>query len=83
MDWIAEKMECALTAPVTSIMWLALHLPEGMARVILLLPLTIALPLARHFGGSVRASIIVHACSNAIAVAMPWLAVWLGWLARP
>lgn len=80
---LRKKWSPLTTALVTSVMWLALHLPEGMARAILLLPLMIALPLARHFGGSVRASIIVHACNNAIAVATPWLAVWLGWLARP
>jgi membrane protease YdiL (CAAX protease family) len=70
-------------AVVTSATWLALHLPEGVGRVTLLLPIAIALPLVRHFGRSVRAPIIAHVCNNVAASATPWLSLWFGWLAIP
>ncbi|HUA54410.1 MAG TPA: type II CAAX endopeptidase family protein [Candidatus Sulfotelmatobacter sp.] len=68
---------------VTSTLWLVLHLPDGVGRMTLLVPAAIALPLARHYGRSVRASIVVHACNNATAGATPLVALWLGWLAWP
>jgi hypothetical protein len=71
------------TASITSGLWLALHLFDGLSRTALLLPMAIALPLARHYGGSLRATIIVHVCNNAAAVALPWIYLWLGWLAWP
>jgi membrane protease YdiL (CAAX protease family) len=71
------------TAAITSVMWLALHLPDGIGRVTLLLPLALALSLSRHLCGSVRAPIIVHACYNGMSVASPWIFLWFGWLAWP
>ncbi len=71
------------TGTVTSLLWLAAHLPEGVGRTVLLLPLALALPLARAFSGSVRAPIILHVVNNLVVIGVPWLAVWQGWLARP
>ena len=71
------------TAAATSALWLTLHLPDGVGRVILLVPAALALPLARQCGGSVRASIVVHACNNAAVAVTPLIALWLGWLAAP
>jgi membrane protease YdiL (CAAX protease family) len=68
---------------VTGILFLLVHLPDGAARMALLLPAVVVLSLARHFGGSVRATIIIHALNNATAFGTPWLALWLGWLAWP
>jgi membrane protease YdiL (CAAX protease family) len=71
------------TAAASSALWLMLHLPDGVGRVTLLVPAAIALPLARHLGGSVRASILIHACNNAAVGAAPLIALWLGWLTLP
>jgi membrane protease YdiL (CAAX protease family) len=77
------KWGALAAASITGAMWLALHLPEGIGRTTLLLPLAVALSVARHFGGSVRAAVVVHACNNLAAAAMPRLLLWLGWLAMP
>jgi hypothetical protein len=38
--------------------------------VLILLPTAVLLCLARHYGGSVRASLLVHVVNNATAVAI-------------
>jgi membrane protease YdiL (CAAX protease family) len=72
-----------LTAAVSTVVWLALHAPEGVAVVVLLLPLALALPLARRFGGSVGASLAVHVAYNTTVTFAPWALVWAGVLALP
>ena len=42
-------------------------------RLLILLPVTILLSVARHRGDSVRASLTVHAVNNAIVAAEVWL----------
>lgn len=71
------------TAAATSVLWLLIHAPDGLARVTILLPGAIVLSYARHRGGSVWAPLIIHAANNAVAAGIAWLALWLGWLAWP
>lgn len=54
------------TLALTGLLWLCVHLPEGLSRVALLLPSALLLGLARHYGRSVRASLALHALNNAI-----------------
>jgi membrane protease YdiL (CAAX protease family) len=71
-----------LTALVTSGLWLVLYfdwIPMrtrvgwGFARMAVLVPIAILLPLARHFGQSVRAPILLHVVYNLITTIGPWL----------
>ncbi len=83
-DALRRSWGPAATATLTSLLWLLTHAPEGgVARMTLLVPAAIALSYARHRGGSVWASIIVHMCNNVAVAIIPWLAVWLGWLPWP
>ena len=66
------------TALCTGGIWLALHALEGAVRVPILVPAAILLSLARHYGGSVRASIPIHAANNLTAVAIQLFAASLG-----
>ena len=61
------------TAAATGGMWLMVHLDVSLATPIRLLPLAIVLSFARHLGGSVRASIALHALYNSIHAISPWL----------
>ena len=54
----------------TSLPWLALHLLDGVTRPLFLIPAAIALSLARHFCGSLRASISLHAFNNLLATGL-------------
>jgi membrane protease YdiL (CAAX protease family) len=54
------------TALLTSALWLVLHFSEGVLRPAFLLPVAIALALARHFGGSVRAPLVLHVVYNLV-----------------
>ena len=56
------------TALCTAGLWLAIHALDGPVRVLILLPTAILLSLARHYGGSVRASLLVHVVNNSTAV---------------
>ncbi len=58
------------TALVTSVLWLLVHWPEGWFRPVVLIPTAILLSLARHKGGSVRASLLLHVVNNAIAAGL-------------
>ncbi|MDR3535688.1 MAG: CPBP family intramembrane metalloprotease [Acetobacteraceae bacterium] len=59
----------------TSLLWLCAHLLDGPARPIFLIPGAIALSLARHYCGSVRASIVLHVFNNLLAVSLFALAM--------
>ncbi len=55
------------TAVVTSFLWLLLHLPDGWAKPLYLIPTAVLLSLARHYCNSVRASILMHIVNNLVA----------------
>jgi membrane protease YdiL (CAAX protease family) len=56
------------TALWTAGLWLAIHAIDGPVRALILLPTAILLCLARHYGGGVRASLLVHVVNNGTAV---------------
>ncbi len=58
------------TAVCTAGLWLGIHAIDGSVRALILLPTAILLCLARHYGGSVRASLLVHVVNNITAVAI-------------
>lgn len=58
------------TAFCTAGLWLGIHAIDGPVRALILLPTAILLCLARHYGGSVRASLLVHVINNGTAVAI-------------
>jgi uncharacterized protein len=58
------------TALCTAGPWLAMHTLDGPIRAVLLLPTAVLLSLARHHGGSVRASLALHLANNTTAVAI-------------
>ena len=68
--WTALRRSWSVwpTALCTSGLWLGIHAIDGPLRVLILLPTAILLCLARHYGGSVRASLVVHIVNNATAV---------------
>lgn len=82
-EGLAARWSAAATASATSLLFLCVHLPDGLGRATLLIPLVLTLSAARHFCGGVRASVMLHVWNNAVATAMPWLGLWLGWLAWP
>jgi membrane protease YdiL (CAAX protease family) len=51
----------------TGLLWLAMHLSDGLTRPLFLIPAAVTFGIARHFCGSVRASMILHCFNNAIA----------------
>ena len=55
------------TAVVTGLFWLLLHFPDGWTKPFFLIPTAILLSLARHYGNSVRASLLVHTVNNLVA----------------
>ena len=55
------------TAVCTAGLWLAVHAIDAPARVLMLLPMAVLLSLARHYGNSVRASLVVHLVNNGVA----------------
>jgi membrane protease YdiL (CAAX protease family) len=63
------------TAAVTSFIWVIFHQSEyGIARPVLVIPMAIALSMARHLGRSVRAPIALHVIYNfAIETSLPIL----------
>jgi uncharacterized protein len=56
------------TACCTAFLWLGIHAIDGPVRALVLLPTAILLCLARYYGGSVRASLLVHVVNNGTAV---------------
>jgi membrane protease YdiL (CAAX protease family) len=61
------------TAALTSSVWIANHFVVGAAVPVVLLPAAVILSIARHFGGSVRASLALHILYNFIIVISPWV----------
>jgi membrane protease YdiL (CAAX protease family) len=61
------------TAAMTSALWVLLHIERGVTAMIVLIPVAVILSAARHYGQSVRASVLVHLILNAIGVIFPWL----------
>jgi len=55
------------TAVVTGCFWLLLHLPDGWAKPLYLIPTAVLLSLARHYCNSVRAPLLVHIVNNLVA----------------
>jgi membrane protease YdiL (CAAX protease family) len=70
--WTALRQSWGVwpTAFCTAGLWLGIHAIDGPVRALILLPTAILLCLARHYGGSVRASLLVHVVNNATAVAI-------------
>lgn len=62
------------TAVCTGLLFMLLHLTGGLLKPLFVLPSTVLLTLARHYGGGVRASIIVHIVHNGTIAAMTVLA---------
>jgi hypothetical protein len=65
------------TALVTAGLWLVVHALDGPVRMVILLPQAILLSLARHYGGSVRASLPIHVVNNVTVVGIQIAAVLL------
>jgi membrane protease YdiL (CAAX protease family) len=66
------------TACLTAIPWLLLHGIDSIWRVLVLVPAAVIFSVARHLGGSVRASLAVHMTNNGAAVAVQTLAALFG-----
>lgn len=83
--WTALGEYWSLTAVAfaTGILFFAIHIPNGVAYAVLLVPLIVALSLARHYCGALRAPVLLHIWSNLVAVLAPWLGLWTGLLAWP
>jgi len=60
----------AATLICTSLPWLLMHFADGTWRALVLVPAAILLGLARHYGGSVRASLILHLVNNGTAIGL-------------
>jgi uncharacterized protein len=70
--WLWEALRrrgqgIAMTMGVTAIPWLLLHGIDAPGRILILLPAAVAVSLARHLGGGIRASLTVHITNNAAA----------------
>jgi membrane protease YdiL (CAAX protease family) len=66
------------TAVITAIPWLLLHGVDSPWRVAFLVPAAVIFSVARHFGGSVRASLAVHMTNNGAAIVFQTLAALFG-----
>ncbi len=62
------------TALCTAGLWLAVHTLDAPIRAVLLLPTAILLCLARQYGGSVRASLVLHVANNTTALGIQLVA---------
>lgn len=67
----------ATTMTWTTGLWLAMHLADGTGRALFLIPTGILLALARQYGDSVRASLILHLMNNGMVVAIQLAALLL------
>ena len=54
----------------TAVPWLLLHMLDGLSRPLFLIPAAIMFSLARHYCGSVRASLTLHILNNLTAMAI-------------
>ncbi len=68
----------ATTACVTALPWLLLHGLDSPERIVFLIPAAVVFSLARHRGGGVLASLIVHVTNNTAAVLLEVIAVIAG-----
>lgn len=75
--WTALRRRWAVLPVMgcTSLLWLMAHLLDGVTRPLFLIPAAIVLSLARHYCGSVRASIVLHCFNNLLAVGLLALAL--------
>jgi len=64
------------TGLLTGGAWLLLHLGNGLWKPLFILPSAILFSLARHYGGSVRASLWLHVATNALALLLPAIELW-------
>ena len=65
------------TALLTGAGWWLMHVTEGPARLAVLLLLLIVISVVRHYAGTIRATIAVHALHNAIVLTMSLVALAL------
>lgn len=63
------------TMLLTGAPWLLLHGVDAPVRILFLLPTAAILTFARHAGGTVRASLLVHAVNNGAVVALQTIAI--------
>lgn len=75
--WAALRQHWGVwaTAITTGVLFLAMHLENGLLTVILLVPMAVMLSVARAVGGSVRASVIMHCLYNVGVAGTLWLAL--------
>ncbi|GGF46318.1 hypothetical protein GCM10007301_02280 [Azorhizobium oxalatiphilum] len=77
--WIWTELSRKWSAPgvmlATALPFLLLHGVTDVGRVLVLLPVTALLTLARHFGGGIRASLLCHVFYNA-GVCAAVLVLW-------
>jgi membrane protease YdiL (CAAX protease family) len=66
-----------LTMTWTTGLWLGMHFMDGSLRPLILLPTGILLALARQYGDSVRASMVLHLMNNGMVVAVQLAALLL------
>lgn len=64
------------TGLLTGGAWLSLHLGNGLWKPLFILPSAILFSLARHYGGSVRASLWLHVATNTLALLLPAIELW-------
>lgn len=61
----------------TAVPWVLLHATSGLVRPLFLVPAAVLVSLARHYCGSVRASILLHMANNLFAALLITLASML------
>ena len=81
--WLWEALRhrghaIAMTACLTAVPWLLLHGVDSPGRILFLLPAAVIISLARHFGGGVRASLMVHMTNNGAALLLQTLGALFG-----
>jgi uncharacterized protein len=69
---LRKRWGVASTATLTGILWLALHASTKIYVLAIIFPVAVILSVARHLGGSVRASIALHILYNATIMLTPW-----------
>jgi membrane protease YdiL (CAAX protease family) len=69
---LRKRWGATSTAVFTGALWLALHASAKIYILAMIFPVAVILSVARHFGGSVRASIALHILYNAAVMLSPW-----------
>jgi membrane protease YdiL (CAAX protease family) len=77
--WTALKQHWGVlpVAIATSLLWLALHLPDGLGKVVALIPVAVCIVLARRYCDTVSASLAVHVVYNIFAIGTPLMMLLL------